>query len=79
MDLPNTLMQLRRNQELVAWREGGPHICVAPGGVMMKVFIDKPYRWIPSFEHIIADDWRIGLREERLKKLLVERQAERAE
>lgn len=79
MDLPNTLMLLRRNPELVAWRTHGTVINVAPGGVIWKVFVQKPYRWHPSFEDIIATDWDHGTSDQAFKHFEKQRQAEAQE
>lgn len=60
MDLPNTLMLLSRDPELVAWRARGLAIRVTPGHVVERVFVARPYRWQPNFGDLIATDWQYG-------------------
>jgi len=60
MDLPNTLLTLARDPQLVAWRDSGTAIAVTPNLCVIRIFIPKPYRWYPGFADIVASDWQIG-------------------
>ena len=68
MDLPNTLQVLARDPELCAWRERGVAIHIRPGLVVERIFIPKPYRWVPSYEDLIATDWQYGTALQFMKK-----------
>ena len=68
MDLPNTLQVLARDPELCAWRERGVAIRVRPSLVIERVFVERPYRWAPSFADLIAGDWQLGTPEQFFKK-----------
>jgi hypothetical protein len=67
MDLPNTVLNLQRNPELVAWRSRGTFVRVTEGGTLEKVGIKHPYRWVPNVRDIIATDWQFGTREQAMK------------
>ena len=60
MNLPNALMELARNQELLAVRPRGLALAMSPGLIVMRVGIPKPYPWSPRFADLIADDWIVG-------------------
>ncbi len=60
MDLPNALMQLSRNTELMAVRPRGVAITMSAGHVMLRLGKQAPYKWVPNFGDIIADDWFVG-------------------
>lgn len=60
MDLPNALMQLARNNDLLAVRPRGIAIAMTSGLVILRVGVPKPYRWSAGFPDIIADDWIVG-------------------
>lgn len=60
MDLPNTLQLLARDPQLVAWRPRGIVIRLTENQVMQRVFVEKPYRWVPNYGDIIAYDWQSG-------------------
>jgi len=57
MDLPNALMQLARNGDLLAVRPRGIALAMTPGMVIIRAGVPKPYRWSPAFADLIADDW----------------------
>jgi len=69
MDLPNSLLVLSRNPELCAWRPTGPFIHITTGLQVFKVFVHKPYRWIPCLADLIATDWMTGTQEQAVKFL----------
>ena len=69
MDLPNTLQLLARDPELVAWRARGVVIRLTEGLVIKRVFIPRPYRWVPSYGDLIAMDWRAGTVEQLQKSV----------
>lgn len=60
MDLPNSLMQLSRDTDLVAVRPRGIVIAMNSSHVIIRVGIPRPYRWQPTFGDIIAMDWFVG-------------------
>lgn len=60
MDLPNTLQLLARDPELVAWRARGVVIRLTENQVMQRVFVPRPYRWVPNYGDVIAMDWKAG-------------------
>jgi hypothetical protein len=60
MDLPNTLQLLARDPDLVAWRNRGVVIRLTESQVMQRVFVPKPYRWVPNYGDVIAMDWKHG-------------------
>lgn len=64
MNLPNALVQLARNSDLLAVRPRGVAIAITAGLVIIKVGRGKPYRWSPSFADMIADDWSVGTLEQ---------------
>jgi hypothetical protein len=76
MDLPNTLLFLARDPELCAWRPRGIVIRVRPGMVIERVFIPRPYRWVATFEDLIASDWQYGTTEQLTRVLQTMAQAQ---
>jgi len=60
MDLPNTVMTLARDPNLVAWRPRGIAIRITGGLVMERTMTNRPYKWRPCFADIIAGDWMTG-------------------
>lgn len=60
MDLPNTVISLARDPNLVAWRPRGIVIRATAGLVLERTMTERPYRWRASFADIIAGDWLIG-------------------
>jgi hypothetical protein len=60
MDLANTLQLLARDPQLVAWRPRGIVIRLTENQVMQRVFVPKPYRWVPNYGDVIAFDWQSG-------------------
>jgi len=75
MDLPNTLQLLARDSSIVAWRPTGVVIRLTPRQVMERVFVPRPYRWVPNYGDIIAYDWQSGTVEQ-LQKSVAAMQAE---
>ena len=74
MDLPNTLQLLARNPELCAWRPSLPVIRMNPGLQIYKVFIPKPYKWVPCYADIIATDWMTGTGDQARKFFMQQRE-----
>lgn len=68
MDLPNTLIAIARDPNVCAWRGRGVAIRVRSGLVVERVFVPVPYRWQPSFEDLIANDWTIGTGQQYVKQ-----------
>ncbi len=68
MDLANTLIVIGRDPNLCAWRARGIVIHVRSGLVVERVFVPRPYRWQPSYEDMIANDWEFGTGEQFVKK-----------
>ena len=60
MNLPNALMELARNNELLAVRPRGVVVAMSPGLVVMRAGVPRPYPWQPRFADMIADDWIVG-------------------
>ena len=60
MDLPNVLLALARDQNLIAWRSSGTVLRLTPAMMIMKIFIHRPYKWAPGFADLIATDWTYG-------------------
>lgn len=75
MDLPNTLQQLARNPELCAFRPSLPVIKMDSGLRIIKVFVRKPYRWVPCYEDLIAVDWMTGTHDQVVKYFTQQREA----
>jgi hypothetical protein len=76
MDLPNTLQLLARDPELVAWRARGVVIRLTENQVIQRVFIPRPYRWVPCYGDIIAMDWKAGTVDQLRKSVQAELGAE---
>jgi hypothetical protein len=60
MDLPNALIQLARDTDLVAVRPRGVAIAMTPGQVIIKLGKANPHRWVPFWGDLIANDWFVG-------------------
>lgn len=68
MDIGNTVLQLQRDPNLMAWRDRGVAIAVTPKGIILRIMIPRPYPWRPMLADIVAIDWQIGTQEQFIKK-----------
>jgi len=78
MELVPTLQQLSRNPGYVAHRPSGMVIAMNDRQVIFRIFIPRPYKWVPKYGDLIANDWEVEPMETLQRRLIAARQAESA-
>jgi hypothetical protein len=64
MTIVDVVAALRGAPHLVAARPKGLAICMSDRGVLIRIAIARPYRWVPSAHDLQAIDWRMFTREQ---------------